>query len=274
MLLLKLFVVSIVLCIVPLIVFSIDAVVKKPKKIRKTVSDKHFTVRPPMWLLYVGVISWLSDTFVGYLYLTDILIYDKPLTSEVLWANIFILAVIVLYFYMGLYLIAVRLSNKVVFYCDTITVYRPLKKTFSFTFADIALVNVKKKQYYYHCQETLTITTKNGKSFTVDTIEEQAHRFYKLLKAQVSPELLSECEVRRYFDMRESIQKYAPGIIKKIVRPHKKSQRSKKTKLVSAITGIALIVIVWLRDSGGKSVFVMIGIIVVCICVYLLNSKE
>ena len=82
------------------------------------------------------------------------------------------------------------------------TVYRPLRKKFSFNYSDIASVKLRGKKYYYCYTEKITIVTKQGKKIRAENMEMQFERFCKLITANVPNELLTG------FDLNQIRQKY------------------------------------------------------------------
>ena len=177
---LKLVAIELVFCFVPLIVLLIDSAIKKPKNVRKSITDKHFTVEYPNYMLGLGVLDCVGVLFIFLLYVVD----GRTPTRF----DIYELSILVLLFWMWTYLIIKPVASKIVVSNDKITVYSFLKKVYSFNFSDIASVKLRGKKFYYCYAEKITIVTKQGKKFKVENLEIQYERFCKLIKANVPNE--------------------------------------------------------------------------------------
>ena len=131
--------IALMFCFVPLIMLLIDAAFKRPKKLRKTATDKNFVVRMPEYVLYVGIADCLAVMFLFLVYYID----DVPNTK----VAAYMLFIPVLGFWLGTALIIRPVTRKIVVSNDKITVYSPLKKVYSFNMSDIASVKLRGKNF-------------------------------------------------------------------------------------------------------------------------------
>lgn len=181
---LKYIAIVLVFCFGPLIVLLIDSAIKKPENMGKSITDKHFTVEYPNWVLGFGVFGCV---FVLIFMFFAELVLDEPVKNVAAFYA-FKAIFYVVFFWLGIYLIICERTCKIVVYYDLITVYRPLRKNFSFNYSDIASVKLRRKKYYYYYEETITIVTKQGKKIRAENMEMQFERFCKLIKANVPNE--------------------------------------------------------------------------------------
>lgn len=175
--------IALMFCFVPLIMLLIDAAFKRPKKLRKTATDKNFVVRMPEYVLYVGIADCLAVMFLFLVYYID----DVPNNK----VAAYMLFIPVLGFWLGTALIIRPVTRKIVVSNDKITVYSPLKKVYSFNMSDIASVKLRGKKFHYCYAEKITIVTKQGKKISAENLEMQYERLCRLIKTNVPNELLT-----------------------------------------------------------------------------------
>lgn len=75
---LKLVAIELVFCFVPLIVLLIDSAIKKPENVRKSITDKHFTVEYPNWVLGFGIFGCVLVLI--FMFFVE-LVLDEPLKN-------------------------------------------------------------------------------------------------------------------------------------------------------------------------------------------------
>ena len=75
---LKLVAIELVFCFVPLIVLLIDSAIKKPENVRKSITDKHFTVEYPNWVLGFGIFG--CELVLIFMFFVE-LVLDEPLKN-------------------------------------------------------------------------------------------------------------------------------------------------------------------------------------------------
>ena len=160
-----------------LLVFS--AIFKSKDKLSKTISDECFTVSIPSIVLVIGVLCAVMSVAV----LLGFTFFSKEIPHFLFYC------VFGLFFWLGMYLILKTLVFKVIVKGEKITVFSPLKKSYSFTFAQIssAVRQVKKNQIN---SERIVIKTMTGKKLIVESSEIFYDKFLKKIKLKVKKENL------------------------------------------------------------------------------------
>lgn len=180
---LKMVAIALVFCFVPLIALLIDSVIKKPENVRKSIADEHFTVEYPKYVFWVGVLDCMAALVVFLVFVVN---GETPVR-----AHAYMLSGIVLFFWFGTYILIEARTGKTVVYYGLITVYRPMRKIFSFTFSDVVSAKRKSKKLYYGTDERIVVITKSGMKMSIGNIETQYERFCRLIKTNVPNELLT-----------------------------------------------------------------------------------
>lgn len=180
---LKMVAIAVVFCFAPLIVLLADSVIKKPENVRKSIVDEHFTVEYPKYVFWVGVLDCVAALVVLLVFVVN---GETPVR-----AHVYMLSGIVLFFWFGTYILIEARTSKTVVYYGLITVYRPLRKRFSFTFSDVVSAKLKSKKLYYGTEERIIVITKSGMKMSIGSIEMQYERFGRLIKTNVPNELLT-----------------------------------------------------------------------------------
>lgn len=179
---LKMVAIALVFCVVPLIAAFVDSSLKKPENVRKSVTNEHFTVEYPKYVFWVGLLDCMAALVVFLVFVVN---GETPVR-----VHAYMLSGIVLFFWFGTYILIEARTSKTVIYYGIITVYRPFRRTFSFSFSDIISVKRKVTKLYYVTDEKIIVSTKSGMKMSVGSLEMQYDRLCRLIKTNVPNELL------------------------------------------------------------------------------------
>lgn len=97
---------------------------------------------------------------------------------------------IVLFFWFGIYILVEARTSKTVVYYGLITVYRPLRKIFSFTFSDVVSAKLNSKKLYYGTDERIVVITKSGMKMIIGKIK--GYQGHHMKSAKGYPQLASD----------------------------------------------------------------------------------
>ncbi|MBR3592585.1 MAG: hypothetical protein IKL46_07000 [Clostridia bacterium] len=169
-----------IIIFLPACVALIFSIIQKTKiKSNKTMSDKNFTLTLPNIISVVGAMCAVMSIII--LLLFTFLLNKPPHT-------IFYIA-FGLFFWLGMYLIVKTLTFKVIVKDETITVFLPFRKTYSFNFSEITSVVRQTKKNRANSERIIIKTTIN-KKLIVESGAISYKRFVKKIQIIVDKEYL------------------------------------------------------------------------------------
>ncbi len=152
---------------------------KTNRKTSKTMSDAHFIITIPKFVLIVGMACAVASIVV----LLCFTFFSEEIPHTIFYITFG------LFFWLGMYLVLKTLKFKVIVKGKEITVYSIFKKTYVFTFDEIisAVRQVKENQAK---SERIVLKTKSGKKLIVENTEISYEKFLQKIKMEVKSEYL------------------------------------------------------------------------------------